>query len=401
MKTEFIICHYDEIGLKGKNRKFFEKKLIENIKEAFKKNVPEFSPEIKRISGRIIVEFSESEKREKITETMKNIFGLAHFSFAINCEQKMDTIEKTALKILSEKKFETFRISAQRSEKGFPLTSPEINAKVGEHILKHIGKEPEIDNQKRPAIKVNLKNPEVTLFIEIAEKYAFLYSQKEKGQGGLPLGSSGKVVSLLSGGIDSPVASFYIMRRGARAIFVHFHSLPYTSPASVEKIRELVNILNKFQVQSKLYLVPLIDIQKQIMMKAPQKLRIILYRRFMMKIAERIAGSERASALVTGDSLGQVASQTLENMAAIEENIKIPVLRPLIGFDKKEITSKAEEIGTYKTSILPHEDCCSLFMPEHPETKAKLEEVEAAERELEVENLITEAIKETTVENIN
>lgn len=395
--TGFIICHYDEIGLKGNNRKFFEEKLIENIKKSMKKNIPEISPDVRRISGRLIARFSNGEQKGKISEIMKNIFGIAHFSFAVACEQNMDAIKKTALEILSERKFKTFRISTQRSKKEFPLTSQEINAKVGEYVLDSFAEK----EKGESSIRVDLKNPEATLFIEIVEKYAFVYSRKEKGQGGLPLGSSGKVVSLLSGGIDSPVASFYAMRRGARAIFVHFHSLPYTSPASVDKIRELVKFLNKFQIQSKLHLVPLATIQKQIMMKAPQKLRIILYRRFMMKIAERIAGAERAPALVTGDSLGQVASQTLENMAAIEEKIKIPVLRPLIGFDKKEIISKAEEIGSYDISILPHEDCCSLFMPKHPETKAKLGEVEAAERGLEVEKLIAEAIEETEVENIN
>ncbi len=397
MNVEFVICHYDEIGLKGNNRKFFEEKLIENIKKSIKRSIPEISPDVRRISGRLIARFSSGQQKEKIAEALKNIFGIAHFSFAVACEQNMDAIKKAALEILSERKFKTFRISAQRSKKEFPLTSPEINAKVGEYILDSFYKK----GKGGSSIRVDLKDPEATLFIEIVEKYAFIYSRKEKGQGGLPLGSSGKVVSLLSGGIDSPVASFYVMRRGARAIFVHFHSLPYTSPASIDKIRELVELLNKFQIQSKLYLVPLGIIQKQIMMKAPKKLRIILYRRFMLKIAERMAGVEGASALVTGDSLGQVASQTLENMAAIEENIKIPVLRPLIGFDKKEITSKAEEIGSYDISILPHEDCCSLFMPEHPETKARLGEVRAAEEKLDVEDLIAKAIEETTVENIN
>ncbi len=395
MNAEFAICHYDEIGLKGKNRKFFEKKLIANIEASLARTAPKSGAKVKRISGRIIAEFPAEEQKEKIAEALRNVFGIAHFSFASACEQNMDAIKKAAIKVLSERKFETFRISAQRSKKEFPLTSQEINTKVGEYVLSHFNK------RKGSQIRVDLKKPEATLFIEIVEKYAFLYSQKEKGQGGLPLGSGGKIVSLLSGGIDSPVASFYVMRRGAEAIFVHFHSLPYTSPASIEKIKELVKLLNKFQIQSKLYLVPLADIQKQIMMGAPQKLRIILYRRFMLKIAEKIASKEGAAALVTGDSLGQVASQTLENIAAIEESAAIPILRPLVGFDKKEIVSKAKEIGSYDISILPHEDCCSLFMPEHPETKTRLKEVKAVEKKLDLEDLIAEAIKKTKLEKIN
>ncbi len=393
MKFNFIIFHYDEIGLKGKNRSFFERKLAENIKNSLDKNVPGSLEYTKRISGRIIAKFTDKgvENRDEIKELMKNIFGLAHFSFAANSKQDIEAMGEIAVEILSGKEFQTFRITAQRSKKEFPMTSREINEQVGGYVLDNFGE----------GVKVKMKNADAELFIEIVENFAFLYSEKIPGPGGLPSGTGGKAVSLLSGGIDSPVSSFYVMRRGVTAAFLHFHSLPYTSPESVNKIKELAGALKKFQPKIKLCFVPFIKIQKQIMLKCPAKLRVILYRRFMLRIAERIAEREGASALVTGDAVGQVASQTLENIRAIEECVKIPVLRPLIGFDKKEIIAKAKEIGTYDISTLPHEDCCSLFIPERPETKAKLNEVPAAEKELDVEKLIAEAIEETEEENIN
>ena len=386
MKSKFIICHYDEIGLKGKNRKFFEEKLRDNIRQNLKKIISdkvEGFEYIKRISGRIIVKLTEDgeKKEEEISRALQNVFGIAYFAFAVSCGQKMNEIKKTALEILSEKKFKTFRISCQRSKKEFPLTSQEINEQVGAHIVERLNG------------KVKLENPNVDCFIEIVDSFTFLYLEKIRGAGGLPSGTSGKVIVLLSGGIDSPVSTYYILKRGATAIFLHFHSLPYTSPASLDKTKELATALNKFQLNSKLYLVPFIEIQKQIMTKAPAKMRVILYRRFMMRIAEKISKKEGALAIVTGESLGQVASQTMENMAAIEECVKIPILRPLIGFDKKEIIVKAEEIETYEISILPHEDCCSLFVPKHPETKAKIQEVIKAEKDLDIKKLVEEAVK--------
>lgn len=384
--TEFIICHYDEIGLKGKNRKFFEEKLKDNIKQAFQKISEERAPLFeyaKRISGRIIIKITEAGrgKENEIKKALENIFGIAYFAFAIPCGQNIEDIKKAALEILSEKKFKTFRISCQRSKKEFPLISQEVNEQTGEYIIKKLGK------------KVKLKNPDAECFIEIVDNFAFIYLEKTRGQGGLPSGISGKVVALLSGGIDSPVAVYYILKRGASAVFLHFHSLPYTSPASLDKAKELAVALNKFQLKSKIYFIPFAEIQKQIMIKSPAKMRVILYRRFMMRIAEEISGKEGALAIVTGESLGQVASQTLENMAVIEECVKIPILRPLVGFDKKEIIAKAKEIDTYDISILPHEDCCSLFVPKHPETKAKTGEVVIAEKNLDVKKLVEKAIK--------
>ncbi len=391
LQAEFIICHYDEIGLKGKNRGYFENKLRNNIKLKLNEKLPGKIARVKKMSGRIVVELAEGglKTKEEIgaaKETLKKVFGIAHFSFAVGCEQEIGAIKETASQILSEIKFGTFRISAQRSEKSFPLTSQEINEQVGARVLEKLGG------------KVKLKNPDIECFVEIVDNRAFLYSEKVKGAGGLPVGASGKVVVLLSGGIDSPVAAHYILKRGAAAVFLHFHSIPFTSRASLEKTKELAGIMSEFQPETKLFLAPFSEIQKEIMKKTPAKLRVILYRRFMMRIAEKIAERENAKAIVTGESLGQVASQTLENISAIEKCSGLPILRPLIGFDKKEIIAKAKEIGTYETSILPHDDCCSLFVPEHPETKAKIAEVEKAEEELDIENLVAEAITNMEVE---
>jgi len=382
MKWKFVICHYSEIGLKGKNRKFFEEKLVNNIK----KKLSESSyKKVRRISGRILVELEEGTE-EEVKNNLKKVFGIASFSFAVNCEQKIEEIKKTGSNILKEEKFKTFRISTKRSEKSFYLNSQEINEKVGEWILEKIDK-----------AKVNLEKPDITLFIEIVENYSFLYLEKVKGLGGLPVGSSGKVVSLLSGGIDSPVASFLIQGRGSRVIFLHFHAYPFASKESIEKVEKLAEILNEYQLESKLYLVPFSEIQKEILLKTKEKFRVILYRRFMFRIAEQIARKEKAKGLVTGESLGQVASQTLENIGAIEEVVSLPVLRPLIAKDKEEIIKKAEEIGSYKISILPHQDCCSRFLPKHPETKSRIEEVTKEEKKLDVQKLIKETIKNITL----
>ena len=411
---QYIICHYDEIGLKGKNRSFFEKILINNIKYAFKKtlNIKVFA---KQISGRIIInlnftqssstsslcappsgahnEYNEnSEKIEQtlkqtIEQTLKNVFGLAYFTFAISVEQDMEIIKNKALKILQEKDFKSFRITTKRSKKDFNLTSQQINEQVGAFIVEKLNK------------RVDLENADIEIYIEIVDNFAFLYTEKFEAQGGLPVGASGKIVSLLSGGIDSPVATYLMLKRGALPILIHFHSTPFTSPTSIEKTKKLTQILNKFYpTNTKLYLIPFAKAQKEIMIKVPEKLRLILYRRVMLRISEQIAKQEKALALVTGDALGQVASQTLENMSVIEEASSLPVLRPLIGFDKKEIIAKAETIGTYKTSILPHEDCCSLFLPKHPETKAKIQEVLEAEKNFDIQKIIQKTLEKTVVE---
>jgi len=389
----FVICHYAEIGLKGKNRRFFEEKLVENIKKSLtrKKGQRPFRARIlkvKRISGRILIELKEKVNEEEIKNSLKNVFGIAHFSLAVSCEQKIERIKKKAVEILKDKVFKTFKVETQKSKKDFPFSSQEINEKVGEYILK----KSKIQNPKSK-IKVDLENPELTCFIEIVEKYAFLYLEKIKGPGGLPVGVSGKAISLLSGGIDSAVASYYGMRRGIKIVFLYF----YTHFSSIEKIKKIVEVLNKYQFKSRLYLVPFLNIQKEIFKKTEPKFCCLLCRRFMFKIAEILAEKEKAKALITGENIGQVASQTLENIGVSARAINLPILRPLIGQDKKDIIEKAREIGSFRISILPQEFYCQKFLPKHPETKADLEKVKREEEKLDAEKLIKEAIKRSQI----
>lgn len=383
-RMDYIVCHYAEIGLKGKNRRFFEERLVSNIKRSLN---PVYFESVKRISGRLLIKLSAegTAYQKQIEDALKNVFGISGFSFAISCKQEMKAIREGAYKLLSHKKPRTFRIEAKRGEKKFSFTSQQINEKVGEYVLKKL------------KTRVNLDNPEVTCFIEIAENYAFLYVEKILGPGGLPVGVSGKAVALLSGGIDSPVASFYALKRGINVIFAHFHAYPYVSKASIEKAKQLAQVLAKYQDGSRLYLIPFGEIQKQVLLKTPAKLRVVLYRRFMFRIAQAIAEKENAKALVTGESVGQVASQTIENIAVIEKAATIPILRPLVGFDKQEIINAAKNINTFEISILPDQDCCSRFVPKHPATKAKIREIEIAEKNIAIGPLVSKALRSAEI----
>ncbi len=384
---KYIIIHYAEIALKGNNRGFFEDALRHNIEKALKREGIKFL--LKKISGRFVVQLDEEEKDyEKISGILKNVIGIAHFSYAVKSPCEIESIKDAAMSLLKTKNFNTFRLSAVRSDKKFPLTSQQLNEVVGEHIVKNSDK------------KVSLKNFDVEVVIEITDRDAFLYVEKEGCIGGLPVGVSGKVVSLISGGIDSPVSSFYAMKRGCNVVFVHFHSFPYTGIESIEKIKNIVKILNKFQFRSKIYLVPFADLQSEIFVNTAgnfEKFRVVLYRRFMLRLAEKISEMEKAQALITGDAIGQVASQTLENIKTISGVCGIPILRPLIGFDKEEIINKAKEIGTYEISILPHCDTCTRFMPKHPATRANVETVKEIEENLDVDKLVEDAIKRAEI----
>ena len=373
----FIICHYNEIGLKGENRKFFEKKLVENIKKGLNPCFFEFA---KKISGRIIIKLTKKGglAEKKIKKKLKNVFGISYFSFAINCSQDIKKIQESCFNLLKQEKFNTFAIAAKRSKKDYFLTSPQINQRIGYYILEKL---------KHKRVKVNLKRPKITCFIEIVENYCFIFLKKIKGLGGLPVGVSGSAISLISSGIDSPVASFLSMKRGIRIIFLHFHSYPYTNRFSIEKVKNLVEILDKYQYNSKLYLLPFGKAQKEFFLKVPAKLRIIFYRRTMLKIANKLAKREKAIAIITGESIGQVASQTLENIKAIEQASNLPIIRPLICFDKQEIIDKAKKIKTYKVSILPYQDCCVRFLPKHPETRTDLKEIKAIEKQIKLPNI--------------
>jgi len=381
---------------------------MRNIKTGLDARCPGACDSVKRLSGRLLVSLSsrtprspQGEGRSGIQRVLENTFGIANFSFAREVGQDVEEIKKGCEELLgsgedpstplhsAQDDICSFRISTQRSEKSFPMNSQVMNEMVGQHIVDTLG------------MKVNLDNPDIACFIEIVDKRAFIYTEKIPGPGGLPLGISGKVICLLSGGIDSPVAAYYAMKRGDEVIFVHFHSIPYTSPFSIDKVKRLAGVLKKYQPKIKLYTVEFAPIQKQIMIAAPEKFRILLYRRFMMRIAEAIAKKENAKALITGEALGQVASQTLENMAATEDGVSMLVLRPLIGFDKKEIIKKAEQIGTFEISKQPHDDCCTLFMPKHPVTKARLDEIRATEMKLNINQLVKNALDDITIEQLS
>ena len=383
-----IICHYSEIGLKGKNRIFFERKLKENIKHALNASIPDSFVTIQRLRGRFLIKLTQygQASTSQIKEILINIFGLAYFAFAYESEPDLDIIKLDSLDLLKRLEFSTFRVTARRIDSNFPYTSQELNEEVGAEILKKLDK------------IVNLKYPEATCFIDVLDEGTFLFSEKIQSAKGLPIGVSGTVIVMLSGGIDSPVAAYYAMKRGMHVIYIHFHSVPLVSEASVEKVRDTVAILKKYQPRSKLYLIKFAPIQQQIMVDCYEKLRVILYRRYMMKIAEKVAEIEKAKAIYTGEALGQVASQTIENITVVEESVNLPIMRPLIGFDKLEIISKAQEIGTFEISILPHQDCCTLYVPKHPATKAKLIDVLKNEASLDNDALINKALDTAQVE---
>ena len=389
MIFDHILCHYSEIGLKGKNRRFFEDRLKANILETVKLQCPESVKSVRRYYGRLVIKIADSDPDlQPLINAVKDVLGLAYFAPAFESVQEMDQLKTDALRLLSEMGFETFRITARRGGSDIPLRVQRGNEEVGAHIVETMSK------------KVNLTLPDANCYIDMFHDRAFVYPERIAGRGGLPVGVSGKVAVMLSGGIDSPVAAYLSMKRGAKAVFVHFHSVPYTTPASIEKVREMIVTLNRFQMRSKLYLVELAPIQKQIMEETAARFRVLLYRRFMLRITDAIAKKERAKAVVTGESLGQVASQTLENMAAVERVTDMSILRPLVGFDKQEIIDRARDIGTYDISIQPDQDCCSLFVPKSPATKAKAEQLEKEEEALSVDELVAAAVESAETEQI-
>ena len=361
-----FVVHYGEIGLKGKNRALFEKQLVRNIQKVIK-------GEVKRVSGRLLLKTSDRKAPEKLAR----VFGIVNFSPAWNCKSNLKEIKKAALDIL-KKKGGSFKIDTRRDWKGFPLNSMEVNERVGEEIVKKLG------------LKVNLTKPKNRLSIEILKDVTLLYLTKIPGPGGLPVGVSGKVVCLLSGGIDSPVAGWMAMKRGCEVIFLHFWN---EAMGGKGKIEELMKILRSWQPEARLIVIPFRDIQNQVIAKVPAEWRMIVYRRLMFRIAQAIAKKAGAKALVTGESLAQVASQTLDNMVVIEEASEMPVFRPLIGLDKQEIINLAKKIGTYDISIKPYQDCCSFMIAKHPITKARIEQVRKIEQPLDIQKLVKEVVK--------
>ena len=379
-----VIVHYQEIALKGNNRPWFIARLARNLREATRDLGVS---EVRVLMGRIEVVLEDDADWSVLRGRLARVFGVANFAQAGRAALDVDAIAEAILGDLGERHPRTFRVSARRADKRFPLTSPQIEREVGGRIKEARG------------WTVDLDDPELTIHVEALTSEAFYYFGKELGAGGMPVGVSGRVVCLLSGGIDSPVAAWRLMRRGCRALLVHFHSYPILSRASQEKVRELARLLAAFQFHSRLFLVPFGEIQQQVTLSVAPPLRVIVYRRLMMRIAEHIARQHRAQALVTGEVVGQVASQTLENLASINRVVTMPVLRPLIGLDKDEITAEAQRLGTYEISIIPDQDCCTLFTPRHPATKGRLIDVERAEATLPVAEIVERAVAAAAVED--
>jgi len=381
-----VVVHYQEIALKGRNRPWFIGRLVRNIRTATS------DLDVQRVvskMGRIEIVLGSEDAWQPVADRMRRVFGIANFSRAALVPLDVNVLAKAILTDLGDVEVSTFRVSARRADKRFPMTSPQIEREVGGRIK---------DAKKWT---VNLDDPELTIHIEALTGEAFYYFGKESGPGGMPTGVSGRVVALLSGGIDSPVAAYRLMKRGCRVIPVHFHSYPILSRASQEKVRELTALLTKYQQHTRLYLVAFGEIQQQVMLAVQPPLRVVIYRRLMLRIAQEIATKVHAGALVTGEVIGQVASQTLENLTTIGSVATLQVFRPLIGMDKEEITAEAQRLGSYPISIIEDQDCCQLFTPKHPATKARRDEIEAAERALPIDHLVHQAVERAVVEDFN
>jgi tRNA uracil 4-sulfurtransferase len=380
-----ILVHYHEIQLKGNNRGWFEAHLQQHIASLLKGLSYE---SIHRFAGRLDITLLEDSPIEEITRRLKMVFGVANFVVAWEVAAEMEAIRAGLSELIPMAPFQSFKIDAKRGTKDFPLDSMQLNQQLGGFV------------QDITKAKVRMENPDAVFYVEIVSGRAFLSLSKIPGAGGLPSGTGGKVVCLLSGGIDSPVAAYRIMRRGCRVLYVHFHSFPHTTAESQDKVRTILRVLARFQLESQLHLVPFAEIQREIVAYAPPPMRVILYRRFMVRLAQAIALREKAAALVTGDNLGQVASQTLENIRTISDATTLPIFRPLIGDDKEDIVRMAREIGTFEISILADQDCCSLFVPRHPETMSNIERAEKAELHLDIPRLIESALTASTRELI-
>lgn len=379
-----VVVHYQEIALKGRNRPWFIGCLVRNIRTATA------DLDVTRVvtkMGRIEILLGRPEAWGAVAERLRYVFGIANFSRAALVPLDVDGIAHAILADLGDLRVSTFRVSAKRADKRFPLTSPQIEREVGGRIKDAKG------------WRVDLDNPEFTIHVEALTGEAFYYFGKTAGPGGMPTGVSGRVVSLLSGGIDSPVACYRLMKRGCRVIPVHFHSYPILSRASQEKVRELAAVLTRYQQFTRLHMVAFGEIQQKVMLAVPPPLRVVIYRRLMLRIAEAIAHKTHAGALVTGEVIGQVASQTLENMATIGSVSTLPVFRPLIGMDKDEITAEAQRLGTFQISIIEDQDCCQLFTPKHPATKARRADIEAAERALPIDDFVAGAVEAAVIED--
>ncbi|HHZ12547.1 MAG: tRNA uracil 4-sulfurtransferase ThiI [Caldicoprobacterales bacterium] len=386
---KLILVRYGEIYLKGQNRPFFERTLVDNIKKVLGNYD---NPKVFRSQGRIYIE--EIPVERAVLDALSKVFGIIGINPAWKTEKDLDSI-RTMLKVIVEDALgktsgenPTFKVESRRADKTFPMGSMDLNREMGAFIL-----------QNFPKLKVDVHNPDIRINLEIRE-HAYAYHENIPGAGGMPVGTNGKTALLLSGGIDSPVAGWMIAKRGVRLTAVHYHSFPYTSDKAKEKVIDLCRLLTYYCGPIRLHVVPFTEIQQELYEKCPDGLLTVLMRRFMMRIAEIIAKEDGAQALVTGESIGQVASQTLEALASTDDAVSLPVFRPLIGMDKKEIVEIAEKINTYETSILPYEDCCTVFVPRHPVTKPKLDKVRQAETLVDGEALIERALEGVEIHDL-
>lgn len=380
-----VIAHYQEIALKGRNRPWFLRRLIRNLHTLLSDLDVR---EIRTPMGRIEILLGPDADWSQVRDRLAHTSGLANFSLARRTGWDLEGLAAAIVEHLPSEPVANFRVAVRRADKTFPILSPEVERVIGRRI------------QDARGWPVDLSNPSFVIGVEIVPGAAFYYYDKTRGIGGLPVGTSGRVAVLLSGGIDSPVAAWRMIRRGCRATLIHFHGYPFVSRSSQDKAIELARLLTRYQLHTRLFLIAFGEIQRQITLSVPGPLRVVVYRRLMFRIAERIARDVDARALVTGEVVGQVASQTLENIAAIAAATTLPVLRPLVGMDKEEITAEATRLGTYAISIVPDEDCCTLFTPRHPVTRARAAEIEAAERTLPIDEMVRRAVAEAVVEEL-
>jgi thiamine biosynthesis protein ThiI len=370
-----VIVHYHEISLKRGNRPLFLRHLARNLARA---TADLAGVAVRQLPGRILLELAAAERAGAVCDRAAQVCGVSSVAVVYRVPSTVEAMKPAVARIVADRGFRTFRISARRAFRSYPLTSVELNRELGAFVL--AGRE--------QTIRVDLRDPELEIHVEVLPGETFVYADRVLGPGGLPVGVSGTVAALLSGGIDSPVAAWRMMKRGCRVVFVHFHSVPYLPATSQAKARALVERLTRWQYRSELLLVPLGEIQREVVLSVPGPLRVVVYRRMMVRIAEALGRLMGVQALTTGESLGQVASQTLTNLSRVDEVAGLPVLRPLVGMDKLEITGEAQRLGTFEISIEPDADCCTLFVPRHPSTRASVEEIATAELRLDLPRLV-------------
>lgn len=382
-----ILVHYSELALKGKNRPWFIHRLVRNLHMAL---AGLHVKEVRTPIGRIEVVLGQQAAMPEIRERLSRVFGVANYSVATHVPLDFDGMAEAIVSQLPPKEaVQSFRVHVRRADPKFATPSPELARDLGSKVWQARG------------WTVDLDHAELVITVEIVPGAAFCYIGREPGPGGLPSGTAGRVVALLSGGIDSPVAAWRMMKRGCHVTLVHFHSVPFVSNVSQEKARRLAEVLTRYQLRTRLYLVPFGELQRQVTLSVPGDLRVIVYRRLMLRIAQRIARDVRARALVTGDVIGQVASQTLDNMTVIDRATHMTILRPLVGLDKEEIIVQAQRLGTFDISIVPDQDSCTLFTPRHPETHARRSHVDEAEATLPIDEMVVSAVAGAAVEQLS